>query len=270
MGINLTNGEVTIAGKVVNTADRIVEATENEVIKATQWLPHARARIREATIIKLKTEHPEMSWALIGKHPDVRLTPAGVIAAYYRTINRWIEPEQVQDHIRKSLRTIDMVNDLAFGLYDKRKPVASKGALDTVIKAEERKSKLLGLDAPKDIRLTDGKGVLEMLASAEAIPQEAIEAAQANDPYERPNDAVEKRDNIVPAHDREQEASDVVDEARRARNKYVPLEERSEEEIAALDQQAKEFLEKFERAQKKRQGSEIADKDRKIHFEVAR
>lgn len=246
MGINISKGEVTIAGKTIDR-DKLLENTERDVAKATEWLPHARARIREATIIRLKFEHPEMTWREIGKHPDVRLTAQGVITAYYRTVNRWLDPEEVASHVSKSLRTIDLVNDLALQLYDKKTPIASVQALNTVIKAEERKSKLLGLDKPIKIdNRKDQSSVLDMLAHEEAVTDAEIAEAQDRDPVIRPNDAKIDRDNIVPTFDAGAKESALEAQVRLGRNAYVPLDQRTPEELAALDDEAKEFLRKFE------------------------
>lgn len=91
-------------------------------------------------------------------------------------------------------------------LSAKLAPAIDRGdlrAIDTAVRISERRSKLLGLDAPKDIRVAagSGAGIFGMLASSEPIDPETIKAIQALDPIIKPANAPDDAEIVRNADD---------------------------------------------------------------------
>ncbi len=79
-------------------------------------------------------------------------------------------------------------------MFSKLAPAIDRGdlrSIDTAVRISERRSKLLGLDAPKDVRVAvgAGAGIFGMLASSEPIDPETLKAIQALDPIIKPKSA---------------------------------------------------------------------------------
>lgn len=148
-----------------------------------------RARIREVIVLKLRL-NDNLSFTEIAKHPLVKMNEPGVRNCYYRMLNRFIDPADVAEHIRRANAKLDVVGDLALNLYDPKKPVASTMALNVVIGAESRRAKLLGLDAPKQVKVAiDQANPLTFLKSAQPLDVTQLKAIQQLDPIIKPIEA---------------------------------------------------------------------------------
>lgn len=228
--------------------EKVVENATQAAIDATRWVPRARARILEGTVLRLRMEH-NLSWEEIAIHPDMAqfgIKPSGVRSAYYRTVNPYIDPVDVKAHIQHSLARHNFISDLAVDMAIKNGSagvMARSKALDTALKAESGVRQLLGLDAPKTLRLENGKKALESMASDIVISAEEIKLMQEADPVERPAGAVERRDDIAAEYDTTITETAYTKEQLDAMEAAAATEE--EKEVVKLAREAEEFIQRF-------------------------
>lgn len=204
------DGELTKTLRQLDFDDLLKFAKKHVEESGHGILPQIKARIREMMIIKLRYDD-QLSFAEIAKHPLVSMNEQAVRNAFYRVLNRFIPPELVEQHIARSLERIDTVNTLAMDLYDRKRPVAATMALNTILSAENRRAKLLGLDAPRRIEVNNPKSttVFNHLKSAKPIDVHQLKAIQQLDPIMKPQEgAAIDLESVLPEGDtyrREQE-----------------------------------------------------------------
>ena len=198
-GIDLEAGTVDIAGERLLDAKstKLLERVRAGALEAAKAnIPYLKTRMREYAIVKYRVVH-NLSFEEIAKKPDIKMSTRGVINAFYRLKNPLIDPGDIQNHIEQSLRNTELTGELAMSLFDPKKPLTSIAALGHVLKAEKRKANLLGLDAPKNLRLTAGAGIFGMLASSEPLDPEMLKQIQALDPIIKPASRLEPRPEQV-------------------------------------------------------------------------
>lgn len=229
--------------------EKVVENANQAAIAATAWVPRARARILEGTVVRLKMEE-NLSWEEIAVHPDMLrfgLKPSGVRSAYYRVVNPYLDPNDIQAHIKYSLMRHNFISDMAVDMAVKNGPagvLARAKALDTALNAEKGVRQLLGLDAPKTLRLENGKKALETLAMDITISADEIKAIQDADPVERPPDAVERRDDIAAEYDTTPVASEAITPEQLAAMEAAATTD-EEREAVRLAREAEEYMGRF-------------------------
>src|SRR6266851_308888 len=204
------DGELTATLRELNFED-LLRFAKAHVRDTGSFLPQIKSRVRELMILKLR-HNDNLSFHEIAKHPLVSMNESAVRVSYYRMLNRFVDPADVADAIKRSVTRLDTVNDLAMELYNPKKPVASTMALNTIINAENRRSKLLGLDAPKQLRIDGnlrGRDVVTLLRSAKPVRVDELKAIQALDPIIKPIDGARiDEESVIPEGDpyqREQE-----------------------------------------------------------------
>lgn len=163
----------------------LLEFAKNNCGGPSTLLGKIQVRIREVHILKLR-QVDNQSFEQIAKHPLVKMHPQAVRQAYYRMLNRFVDPVDVAEHLRRSLTRLDQVGEIAFGLVDESKPVASTMALNTVINVENRRAKLLGLDAPKAVAGADNASARSGLKVAIPLTSDELKAIQQTDPVKKP------------------------------------------------------------------------------------
>lgn len=182
---------IVIGGEDIT--DRVEQRAIEGAIAGSAWIPHARARIREGIILKLRLEGK--TFTEIAAHPDVKLTVGGVFAAITRLANRTLDPGDVRLYIARQLEGVAVRREIALRIAtdDPARKAASNfeklNALDRWNSADEREAKLLGLDAPKSIHLSGIPGASGGLPPpGGAIDIEMIKKVQELDPILSPID----------------------------------------------------------------------------------
>lgn len=235
MAIDIETGKVFVAGREIKPKEEIEKAEERVRNEVLRFVPLAQQRIKEAAILRLRLEH-NMSFAEIGKHPDVRLSEKGVIAAFYRVINPYIDPDDIQRHRENALKRLDFLGDEAISVLAQfrggKSGFVRAEAIKAALKVEDRRAKLLGIDAPRTVRVSGGSSILGLLAGSEAIDPETLKEIQALDPVVKPK--ADYEEGIVLDDDEEEDkmemhedapspspSDNIVDQAARAAEEYI-------------------------------------------------
>lgn len=242
---------------IVNGEDlteRVEQAAREGAINGSAWIPHARARIREGIICKLKLEGK--SYAEIAAHPDVNMSVGGVFTALARIINRTLDPGDLRALLAKQQESINMRRELAMkiAIGDPARREATVfeklNAMDRWSAADEAERTMLGLNAPKSIHISGiGSGNGNLPPPGSAIDIDQLKQIQELDPLLKPDDVTDEElcDPVADA--------DPDDEQKQARDAMLMVE------------QSKDIIAN-ELAERGREQNVNDNKDKKFSFKI--
>lgn len=222
----------------VDKTHEIEERAKKQLDLSTAFVPHARARIREAKILEMWIE-PDAE----GRHHTLKdigeavgMTISAVAMCLYRLSNRVGVEQNFKTYVARQLDRLAIAREVALEMMiaqpgEKRTMYEKATGIDKLIKIDEREAKILGIDAPKSLHVT-GNINHRLFKSGGEINPEVLQDIQAMNPIEMPDDIVDAElvADDAPVDDSNPETQA---EAHASLDKQAELEQKFIEELAA-------------------------------------